>query len=315
MNQLLRLSILTLAGMAASLTAHAEIQVFSNSCSYGSGGEPVAICPSIGKTSPDLLPNEVISSESSGRYVLPATVSDPTQADVSLSAVSRARADYGSLGIYASVVSTGSATGAGGVAETTAWATFNDTLTVTSSLLPFGSPVTLRYDFSLNRSVNISESYQTAPTGHASGYLYTGLTMSRNGTEGVNQNWCAGDCSNLNLPALGAVQIASAGIDTFSGQMQLQVGDVVSVFSSLSTFSRAILSGITFATPTFGTYSTEVRSFDSAHPYFRIEGQDAFLVAASGHDYTMPVPEPGTYALLLAGLAMIGQTVRRRAAL
>ena len=138
------------------------------------------------------------------------------------------------------------------------------------------------------------------------------MSFSRVGgtTEAVNQNWCAGDCSNLNLPGL--MQIASGGIETFSGQVQVQVGDVIYVGSNLTTFSRAILAGRIFASPTTGAYAVEVSSFDSAHPYFRIEGQDAFLVAASGHDYTMPVPEPGTYALLAAGLAMIGLTARRR---
>jgi hypothetical protein len=42
------------------------------------------------------------------------------------------------------------------------------------------------------------------------------------------------------------------------------------------------------------------------------------VIGASGHDYAAPavggVPEPGTWAMLTAGLAVLGGLVRRRAA-
>jgi len=50
-------------------------------------------------------------------------------------------------------------------------------------------------------------------------------------------------------------------------------------------------------------------------------GNSTFALATAGADYTLtfatataPIPEPGTYALLLAGLAMVGMLARRRQA-
>ena len=67
-----------------------------------------------------------------------------------------------------------------------------------------------------------------------------------------------------------------------------------------------------------GRASAHFDALNTAHTYFSIAGQDAFLVAESGTDYSLPVesangiPEPATLALCLFGLLGICGAQRRK---
>ncbi len=65
-----------------------------------------------------------------------------------------------------------------------------------------------------------------------------------------------------------------------------------------------------------GSGRTELEAINTAHTYFEVLSPLATLSAKSGHDYALPalggVPEPASWALMLAGFGMIGFTLRTR---
>jgi len=93
--------------------------------------------------------------------------------------------------------------------------------------------------------------------------------------------------------------IAGSGLDPFG---YLKNGD----FTQLTTND--------LFTPQSGTVSFEVAAGDTFG--FRIFATDSILGSSTAaiYGFTAPVPEPETYALMLAGLGLVGFMARRRAA-
>lgn len=268
-------------------------------------------CPSISRISPSLTPNEEVRSESTGRYVQLASPADPTSANIALSALSKARADYGSLGVYSTVGSFGHATNGQAWASAAAGSGFTDTLVIGSASLPNGSPVTLHYDDVLTRSIYTFDPDGPLQSGYTAVRLLAQLQLSfsAHSVDPVELDWCAGGCDPKRY-----VVISPNGSDTFSGSVPLHVGDTIFVTAFLPAMTDGAVLGGPYGIEVFGTGNAEVDAYHSAHPYFRIDGADAFLLANSGHDYTMKafdVAEPTPWQAILLGLVGVLVSFRR----
>lgn len=92
--------------------------------------------------------------------------------------------------------------------------------------------------------------------------------------------------------------------DVFANR-KFDLRESLSVASGVYNFRGGLISG-----------ASDVNAFNTARAYLTVLTPGASLVSASGHDYALPVvggvPEPASWALMLAGFGMIGFTLRTR---
>jgi hypothetical protein len=220
-----------------------------------------------------------------------------------------ARYNYGDLGIgFNSVVQSHNLPGTAEVATSTR---FFDYVTISSATLPFGQPVALTVSGSLDWSAAAGIAGRQGDSSYDFQF-WNALSVDDNLIfQGVYGNYF-----NSNTLSPQSIYLTDPHT-TFSGTVNARVGDTLRVigtlFGSFSSYANYI--------PHFGPETVfwsdvtgQVEALNSAHTFITASDSNIQLVALSGHNYAPPVPEPGTYALLLAGLAMVGQTVRRRAA-
>lgn len=158
--------------------------------------------------------------------------------------------------------------------------TFNDKITLTSSTLPAGTPVQLRY----------SVLFDVATSGGAGGAPVFTVSLGQ-----------FADCCNAVFNQWNATTTAPAALT--QGVLVWGVGQTVDLTGRL-----AVGTGQAHRVPGLATAEGTVRYFvDAMDPQVQI-------VSASGYDYRMaaPVPEPAAWATLVAGLALLGRQLRRR---
>jgi len=102
----------------------------------------------------------------------------------------------------------------------------------------------------------------------------------------------------------------NVGLNEFSFDVQFRVGDAFT-WSSLFT-AEAQVSTNSFSS-FLGSGTVEISALNSADTYFTVLTPGATMVWASGHNYSLltPVPEPASYAMMIAGLAFVGWARRR----
>lgn len=208
-------------------------------------------------------------------------------------------AQFGSLAGQLSAGSQmpGSYTGAGGAVRLRdAW---SDLFTIGSTTLAVGTPVQLQLTVLLDVSMLAID-----PDGAPGGASATGRAAAAFHDGGWDAPWLAG----LELRTgegqanhqLDGVFSHSAVFATTVGQTLHLVGDLsMNVNHSSSTQARDWSSAF--------TNGSAVYRVDALTPGVEI-------TTASGYSYATPVPEPGAWALMLAGLCAVGPWVRRRLA-
>jgi hypothetical protein len=128
-----------------------------------------------------------------------------------------------------------------------------------------------------------------------------------------------GDSSNVDAfktAWFGSAAPAALQIGTYSGSGVglSQSGDAVNIFTSTGTLVTRVDFG---ATSAFVTLDNAIGADNVTISTLSAAGVHGAFTSASGNQLGSPgliaaVPEPSTYALLLAGLALVGTTARRR---
>jgi hypothetical protein len=222
---------------------------------------------------------------------------------------SSAKATYGLRGSYGYVgalaIAEGNAGPYGGnvSAESRAQASFSDRIQITSEIYSTGTPVWLIYTVLVRGQATSSASQGS----YARATLESSVQV--NTDDPIFDSFCSGD-----LPLGSCTQALSGNESVFTYRRQVRIGD--SFDMALNISSIAIIG--TGSTALYPSGSAEARVEYARTSYARVnpEMQGVELVSESGFDYTsaIPVPEPGTYALILAGLGGVGLAAKRRIA-
>lgn len=233
-------------------------------------------------------------------------------------AIYETRGKYGNIGVR-----TGAAIGGnlgfdapfgatGGQAYAQATVASLDTFTLRSSNLPLYSSVNVNLRYFLTGQQGSSASdFNINVYSRLSGYIYIH------------------ELDNASRPALFEQFCAS------TSACALENSAAESVFGINSNITFALLIGVTYAFESvitsesvatadlrgnadlmlFRAGATHLQAFNSLHTYLTPTSDDFSIDTESGHDYAFsatPVPEPRTYALMLAGLCAVGLSARRR---
>lgn len=144
------------------------------------------------------------------------------------------------------------------------------------------------------------------------GYVDCSGSLSGNGpnkeAEVVSQIFSAWGLTDLTAQNVTGGNSGSSGSLTFANQsglfvLSLKAGNAISLYEFNGAAVAGGISSITFDTLGVGFFSG---------PNDRNEHFGQGLSHATLYSVTAPVPEPGTYALMLAGLAVVGIAARRR---
>lgn len=294
-----------------TLPAYAQL-VVSVTCGTSTmdlaGGPGESCGQTIGTSSGGLIPGEIITRELSG--------SAPTS---SFSTSASARADYGSLGIAGTASLVNASVNAANFDDpvfstrtasvsASSGAQWHDRVTVS------GAPGSF-VDVLVSFVVDI-HSFDTSALGGVAG---TGFI--RFNTNLSDRSFCMGDGGFCGTA--GSFSALTLGTNLFSFTTQMAAGALldfsadfhgqVTAFHHIST-AQDVANGMTA-----GSASTAYDALNTARTYFTVLTDGATMSWASGHDYSAPVavtpvPEPSTYALMLAGLGLVGWIARKRKA-
>ena len=169
--------------------------------------------------------------------------------------------------------------------------TFDD-IVLQSSTLSF---VTVHFTLSLNSQVT-----ETGDIALGSGNVLARLNFDEGGP-------------NLGLWAENNSESGSSGV--FSQDIQLEIGRHYGFSHSMSVGGIGEASLTQGGVPFSQNWALDISADHTSLAYIDVLG-DATLISASGHDYTTTslaaVPEPETYAMMLAGLGLLGFVARRR---
>ena len=283
-----------------TLPAHAQLVAIVGCGTSNMDGWTGENCgQTIGTSSGGLIPGEIFTRELSG--------SGPTS---SFSTSASARADYGSLGIAgtASLVNAAAESSNEVVSARTAsvvassGAQWHDRVTVSGAP---GSFVDVLVSFVVDiHSFDISASAGAA----GNGFLRLNTNLSDRSFCMGNSGFC-GDAGSFSALTLGT--------NLFSFTTRMAVGNLFTynaVFYAQVTAFQNIANGMAS-----GNASAAYDALNTARTYFTVLTAGSTMSWASGHDYSAPVavtpvPEPSTYALMLAGLGLVGWIARKRKA-
>jgi hypothetical protein len=177
---------------------------------------------------------------------------------------------------------------------TTAYATYSDTVLVSSATLPAGTPVTVELSqvvtFSLGRTLTAN------PTSTAHGQTTIALQFNATGVTSAAIDKCWGDFFANCTPTL-----IDGSEQTFEYRVSVDsyVGGSIAISGGLAAGTFLSISNFFYNNPGVAEASSSVNSLHSAHTYFSTSTPGVSLVAESGHQYA-PVPEPERIVLRAA---------------
>lgn len=185
---------------------------------------------------------------------------------------------------------------------------FIDYLTVQDQVRPFGTEVQVPFhylaevvsDYTLGYPV-----YSRHPIGVYASFNIPGIGPQNFSTESGYFPW-----TRTALPNGNELYV----VRSTSFTVTAHVGDVLAINAGLSIFGDASVSASTYERD-FGGFAD---ARNTAAIWLGTLPAGMTISSASGYDYTIdpttlaPVPEPESYAILLAGLAAVGLVVRRR---
>lgn len=224
-------------------------------------------------------------------------------ANTSFSASASGIADYGTLGVSAYATATNFA-GGDWYTRTSqligrSWSKWGDTFTI-------GGETGTYVDIQINLIIDIHDFDQAASGSMFSSAYLTFNTSYSNPVYG----WCWEKGAN------GAACSYSAPLHIGSNEIIFTTSILA---GTTSIWESSLFADAVVYNPAIGAGEVNINALNTAHTYFTVLTEGATMEWESGNDYSIPsavppsaVPEPATYTMLLAGLGLLGWTVRRR---
>lgn len=221
------------------------------------------------------------------------------------SAIASTRANYGSLGVLADV-SVSNVTPFDSGDPTTfsrstqvlaqAWSSWEDNVSFVNTGAPSGTRVDVRVNLVVDIE-NVSALLSDWATTVAS------FSISAHGS-----TWCL----QASSPHLGCAASALGGLQVGRNEISFDTQAMTDTTYNWGTqiVASSSVEPLSWLHPVDS--SASVRAMNTAYSYYTVLTPGATMSWASGHDYSMPaIPEPSTYALMLAGLGLVGWMGRK----